>query len=73
MKGPIKRHIIELGWLEVGLTFAGLTVVSGLVVESGQELSDALSHHSWPARGVIGGAIVTIGVLAEVIIGVLIA
>ena len=73
MKGPIKRQIAGLGWLELGLTLAGLTVVSGLLVESGPELWDALVSQSWPARGVTGGVVVTIGVLAEVIIGVLIA
>src|ERR1022692_4686858 len=69
MKGPIKRQIAGLGWLELGLTLAGLTVVSGLLVESGPELWDALVSQSWPARGVTGGVVVTIGVLAEVIIG----
>jgi|ERR1017187_5526198 hypothetical protein len=73
MKGPIKKHIVGLGWLELGLALAGLAVVFGLMVESGPELWDALMTNVWPARGVLGGVVVTIGVLAEVIIGVLIA
>jgi hypothetical protein len=75
MNGPIKKQSIGLGLgvLEVVTTFAGLLVVIGLIVESGPELWQAVITRVWPARTVVGGTVITVGVFAEVAVGIFIA
>jgi uncharacterized protein YjeT (DUF2065 family) len=76
MKGPISKDIkvgFGLDGLEVALTFAGQLVVIGLLMESGPEAWKAIITRIWPHREVTGNALVTIGVFAEVAIGLFIA
>jgi hypothetical protein len=62
-----------LGALEVATCFAGLLVVIGLLMESGPEAWTAFITKHWPHRDVMGNALVTMGVFAEVAIGLFIA
>jgi hypothetical protein len=76
MKGPISKDIrvgFGLDGLEVATFFAGLLVVIGLLMESGPEAWTAIMQRLWPHREVTGNALVTIGVFAEVAIGLFIA
>lgn len=76
MKGPIKKDIkvgFGLEGLEVATFFAGLLVVIGLLMESGPEAWTAIIKRLWPHREVTGNVLVTIGVFAEVAIGLFIA
>jgi hypothetical protein len=74
MKGPTKKpNRIRLGWLERFITLAGLLVVLGVWMESGRELSQAIMSRTWPRQEAVGGALVVIGVFAEVAIGLFIA
>jgi hypothetical protein len=74
MKGPTKKpKRIKLGWLERFITFAGLLVFLGVWMESGRELSWAIVNRTWPSQEAVGGALVVIGVFAEVAIGLFIA
>jgi hypothetical protein len=76
MKGPISKEIkvgFGLDALEVATFFAGLLVVIGLLMESGPEAWTAMINRMWPHREVTGNALVTIGVFAEVAIGLFIA
>jgi len=74
MKGPTKKpKPIKLGWLERFITLAGLLVVLGVWMESGRELSWAIVNRTWPSQEAVGGALVVIGVFAEVAIGLFIA
>src|SRR4051812_13375972 len=74
MKGPTKKpRRIRLGWLERFTTLAGLLVVLGVWMESGRELSWAIISRTWPRQEAVGGALVAIGVFAEVAIGLFIA
>jgi hypothetical protein len=75
-KGPISKDIkvgFGLDALEVATFFAGLLVVIGLLMESGPEAWTAIINRIWPHREVTGTALVTIGVFAEVAIGLFIA
>jgi hypothetical protein len=76
MNGPSnsERDVLDtaLVWLERGLILAGGMVVVGLLMESGPEMAIALQKHHFPNRGVLGGALVTMGVFAEVVLGILI-
>ena len=75
MKDPARKQSIGSGlrWLEVITTLAGLIVVLGLLIESGPELRQAVETQIWPAREVLGGAVITVGVFAEVALGIFIA
>lgn len=76
MKGPINKDrkiAFGLDGLEVASIFAGLLVVLGLLMESGPEVWQNIMNRVWPQRGLVGGALVTLGVFAEVAIGVFIA
>jgi hypothetical protein len=59
--------------LETALVVAGLVVVSGLLVEDGPELWRSILTKTWPALAVIGGSLVTLGVLAEVVLAFVLA
>jgi hypothetical protein len=59
--------------LEIALTLAGVIVVSGLLVEDGPDLWAAITERRFPPWGVIGGLLVSIGVLFEVVIAFVIA
>lgn len=59
--------------LETALVVAGLVVVSGLLVEDGPELWRSILTKTWPALAVIGGLLVTLGVLAEVVLAFVLA
>jgi uncharacterized protein YjeT (DUF2065 family) len=76
MKGPISKDIkvgFGLDGLEVATFIAGVLVVVGLLMESGPEAWTAIIRHMWPHREIAGNALVTIGVFAEVAIGLFIA
>lgn len=75
MNGPVKKHSIGigLGWLEIASAIAGLVVVLGLAIESGPELWQAFRTWTWPTRAAIGGTVITLGVFAEVAIGIFLA
>lgn len=76
MKGPIRKHRkvgFGLDGLEVATFFAGLLVVTGLLMESGPEAWVAIIKRVWPHREITGNVLVTIGVFAEVAIGLFIA
>jgi hypothetical protein len=75
--GPISNEREKLDtaltWLERGLILAGGIVVAGLLMESGPGIIAALMRRKLPASDTMGGALVTIGVAAEVLLGILIA
>lgn len=76
MKGRISNDTkigFGIGGLEVATLFAGLLVVIGLLMESGPDAWVAIVTQVWPHREVSGNVLVTIGVFAEVSIGVFIA
>lgn len=59
--------------LEKALGVAGLIVVIGLLAEDGPELWKSVVMRTLPSLALIGGALVTLGVAAEVIFAVVIA
>jgi len=75
MNGPERKPKIGpgIGLLEIGTTIAGLTVVIGLLMESGSEISRTWINHFWPSKALWGDVLVTIGVFAEVAVGIFIA
>jgi hypothetical protein len=75
MNGPIRKPRIGLGLdgLEIALVFAGVLVVVGLLLESGPEMWQSFVKRQIPARDVVGGALVALGVFSEVSIGIFIS
>ena len=75
MNGPVKKDRIRLGLdgLEIALLLAGALVVVGLLIESGPEIWHSFLNRAPPERAVVGGALVALGVFAEVAIGVFIS
>jgi hypothetical protein len=77
MNGQADYESEKLGtrseWLERGIWFAGGLVVAGLLMEYGPELGVAFAKHELPKRGTAGGFLVTIGVAAEVMLGIFVA
>lgn len=67
-----KPKRIRLRWLERFTTLAGLLVVVSVWMESGRELSWAIVTRRWPRHEAVGGALVVIGVFAEVALGIFI-
>lgn len=63
----------RLRWLERGLGVAGGLVVLGLAVEYGPEITESLVKHQPPSRDAVGGLLITIGVLVEVVLGLFIS
>lgn len=77
MKGQANNESDKFGkrseWLERGIWFAGGLVVAGLLMESAPEVGAAFAKHELPKAGTVGGSLVTIGVAAEVILGIFLA
>ena len=75
MKAPTNKDKLGFGLdgLEVATFFAGLLVVIGLLMESGPEAWTSAINRMWPRREITGNVLVTIGVFAEVSIGIFIA
>ena len=77
MKGQANNEMEKFGkrseWLERGIWFAGGFVVAGLLMESGPDVGAAFAKHELPKAGTVGGSLVTIGVAAEVILGIFLA
>jgi hypothetical protein len=74
MNGPINRDKKgrSFDWMEIGMVFAGMLVVVGLFLESWPEIKLAINERRFPNLTVTGGFIVTVGVLAEVVLGIFI-
>jgi hypothetical protein len=70
VSGPITKHRTAIGWLEGVVIFGGALVIVGLVIESGPEIWRAILTWTWPGRGPIGSAIITMGVALEVGLGI---
>ena len=60
---------LGLDGLDVASVIAGTFVVIGLLYESGPEMWRSIVNRTTPGRDVVGGALVALGVFAEVAIG----
>lgn len=76
MNGPANKERqqldVALTWLERWLIFAGCLVVGGVLLESGPDIFSALQKRELPTWVAMGGAVVALGVAAEVILGIFI-
>lgn len=56
----------------MALVIAGTLVVVGLLIECGPQLLQSATRLQWPSASTVGGLLVALGVLAEVLVGVFI-
>ena len=72
MKGPTNKpkFDIGIGWSELFMFLAGLTVFIGLGMESRSEWRNAWKEKRWPTNNVTGSALVALGVFAEACLGI---